>query len=152
MGNNPDQHKKPPDRIAIKVFFKKLVERTNLNVLAADAGIAASEYVRLLIQLAVKHFYLTGRHIIFPNALSPSTILSDDRPTLAQLLKSCDLEEMAADIPYPIERLEELKAGDRPTDKDLTVLSVSSLGLTIEELELLRHIHFDTNQEAPCKN
>ena len=152
MGNNPDQHKKPPDRIAIKVFFKKLVERTNLNVLAADAGIAASEYVRLLIQLAVRHFYLTGRHIIFPNALSTSTtISSDDRPTLAQLLESCDLREMAADIPYPIERLEELKAGDRPSDKDLTVLAVSSLGLAIEELELLRHIHFDS-KEAECKN
>jgi hypothetical protein len=153
MGNNPEQHKKPPDRIAIKVFFKKLVERTNLNVLAADAGIAASEYVRLLIQLAVRNFSLTGRHIIYPDTLSASTtISSDDRPSIAQLLESCDLQQMAADIPYPVERLEELRAGDRPTDKDLTVLSVSSLGLAIEELELLRHIYFDSTQEAPCKN
>ncbi len=144
--------KKQPDRIAIKVFFKDLAERTKLNAIAADAGIAATEYVRLLIKMAVKHFYVTGRHIIFPDSLSASATPGTGRPTIAQLLKSCDLEEIAADIPYPIERLEELRTGDRPTDKDLTVLAVSSLGVTIEELELLRHIHFDSNQEAQCKN
>lgn len=150
MGNNPDQHKKPPDRPAIKVFFQNLAERTKLNVMAADAGIAVTEYVRLLVGMAVKHFYITGRHIIFPETFY-TNLAKDDRPTIAQLLESCDLEEMAADIPYPVERLEELRAGDRPTDKDLTVLSVSSLGLSIEELELLRHIHFDSSQEVPCK-
>lgn len=111
--------------------------------MAADAGITVTEYVRLLIKMAVKNFRLTGRHTIF----------SDDRPlshptqSIAQLLQSCNLQEMAADIPYPIERLEELRAGDQPTDKDLTVLAVSSLGLAIEELELLRHIYFDSNRD-----
>lgn len=137
-----------PDRIAIKVFFEDLIERTRLNVMAADAGITVTEYVRLLIKMAVKNFRLTGRHTIF----------SDDRPldrparAISQILESCDLQEMAADIPYPVERLERLRAGDRPTDKDLTVLAASSLGLAIEELELLRHIYFDVNQEAKCKN
>jgi hypothetical protein len=145
--------KKQPDKIAIKVFFKDLMERTRLNVMAADAGISAMEYVRRLIEMAVKSFHLTGRHIIFSNAPSVNTTISRaDRPSIAQLLQSCDLQQMAADILYPVERLEELRGGDRPTDKDLTVLSVSSLGLAIEELELLRHIYFDSTQEAPCKN
>jgi hypothetical protein len=140
--------KKRPDRIAIKVFFDSLIERTNLNAMAADAGIAATEYVRRLIEMAVKNFRLTGKHIIFPDAPFSSATAKDDRPSIAQLLQSCDLQQMAADIPYPVERLEELRAGDRPSDKDLSVLAVSSLGLAIEELELLRYIYFD--QETPC--
>jgi hypothetical protein len=143
--------KKQPKRIAVKVFFKDLIERTKLNVMAADAGITATEYVRRLIEMAVKSFHHTGRHLIFSDARSASYVLGADRPSIAQLLQSCDLQQMATDIPYPVERLEELMAGDRPTDKDLTVLSVSFLGLAIEELELLRHIHFDS-KETPCKN
>ncbi len=156
MANKPEPNKKPPDKIAIKVFFKDLIERTRLNVMAADAGITVTEYVRRLVETAVKWNLLTGRHIIFSDIDHPdrAVIPKTDRPTqsIAQLLQTCDLQEMAADIPYPVERLEELRAGDRPTDKDLTVLAVSSLGLAIEELELLRHIYFDSNQEAKCKS
>lgn len=142
--------KKKPNRIAIKVFFETLTERSKLNAMAADAGITATEYVRRLIELAVKSFRLTGRHAIFSDSISDQ---ETDRPTIAQMLQSCDLKTMAAEIPYPIERLQELRSGVRPTDKDLTVLAVSSLGLTIEELELRRYIHFDSNQEAPsCKS
>lgn len=151
MGNS-DQHKKHPNRVAIKVFFQNLMERTKLNAMAADAGITVTEYVRRLIEMAVKSFHLTGRHLIFSDTRSANCVFGADSPPIAQLLQSCDLQQMATDIPYPIERLEELKAGDRPTDKDLTVLSVSSLGLAIEELELLRHIHFDSSKEIPCKN
>lgn len=136
-----------PNRIAIKVFFEDLIERTRLKVMAADAGITVTEYVRRLISREVKNFFLTGRHMIFSD-------VAPDRATrsISQLLESCDLSAMAADIPYPIERLEELRAGDRPTDKDLTVLAVSLLGLTIEDLELIRHVYFDSKKEVSCKN
>jgi len=150
MGN-PDRQKKPPNRVAIKVFFHDLMERTKLKAMAADAGITVTEYVRQLIEMAVKSFHLTGKHVIFSDAHSVSTGFGTHRPSIAQLLQSCDLQQMAADIPCPVERLEELREGDRPSDKDLSVLAVSSLGLAIEDLELLRHIYFDS-KETPCKN
>lgn len=115
----------------MRVWFGSLVERTELKKLAADANMTMTDYVKKLVAMAVSHFKLTGKHLIDGGAEKPNSI--------AELLQSCDLQKLAAEIPYPIERLKELRTGDYPDDRDLAVLAASSLGTTIEELEKLRH-------------
>ena len=67
-------------------------------------------FYQLLVDLC--KFYVTGRY--------PQSGL--ELPTMAELVKAWDFEELADEARLPVERIEAIAKGERPTDDDLIAL------------------------------
>ncbi len=66
-------------------------------------------------------------------------------PPIARLLADLDLNELVEEIHLPIERLEALAAGDRPTDSDLSFLVASEwIPYTLPQLFRSVQLQFDS--------
>jgi hypothetical protein len=109
-----------------------------LNVLAAMKQVTHSAYIGGLIDLADRYLKVYGRHISDDPFLNPA-------PPIAQILQGIDLEALVEEIQIPMERLESLAAGDRPTDSDLSFLVAADCCATysLEQLFASRKLQFD---------
>lgn len=109
-----------------------------MNVLAAMKRVTHSAYIGGLIDLADRYLKAYGRHIMDDPFLNPA-------PPVAQILQGIDLQALVEEIQIPMERLERLVAGDRPTDSDLSFLSAADCCATysLEQLFASRKLQFD---------
>ena len=112
-----------------------------LNVLAAMKRVTHSAYIAGLIDLADRYLKAYGRHIVDDPFLNPA-------PPIAQILERVDLQWLVEDVQIPMERLERIIAGDRPTDSDLSFLAAyGSIPYTLEQLFQSRKLQFDRPEE-----
>lgn len=113
-----------------------------LNVLAAMRSVTRSEYLRSLVDIAEKYLDTHGRHITDDPFLNPA-------PPIAQIIKDTDWQSLVDDVQIPMERLEKITAGDRPTDSDLSFLAAAnSIPYTLEQLFQGRKLQFDHPEEV----
>lgn len=122
-----------------KVTFPAGV-KVALNVLAAMRSVTQSDYLRSLVDLADRYLKTHNRHIIDDPFLNPA-------PPIAQILEDIDRHSLVNEVQIPMERLERIIAGDRPTDSDLSFLAASdSIPYTLEQLFQGRKLQFDTEE------
>lgn len=131
--------KEKPETKTFKVTFPAGV-KVALNVLAAMRSVTQSEYLRSLVDIAEQYLETHGRHITDDPFLNPAPI--------AQVLENIDCQSLVDEVQIPMERLEKIIAGDRPTDSDLSFLAASdSIPYTLEQLFQGRKLQFDRPQE-----
>jgi len=103
-------------------------------------------YVEQLVVIANNYFKHYGRHITEDPYLNPA-------PPIAQILKNIQLTDLAQEIKIPIERLEALASGDRPTDSDLSFLvAADCINYSLEQLYQSRKLQFDLDRPEERKN
>ncbi len=133
--------KEKPETKTFKVTFPAGV-KVALNVLAAMRSVTQSEYLRSLVDIAEQYLKTHGRHIMDDPFLNPA-------PPIARILESVDLQWLVKDVQIPMERLERIIAGDRPTDSDLSFLAAyDSIPYTLEQLFQSRKLQFDRPEEV----
>lgn len=129
-----------PETKTFKVTFPAGV-KVALNVLAAMKQVTQSAYLSGLLDMADKYFKAYGVHIIDDPFLNPA-------PPIAQTLENIDLQSLVDDVQIPMERLQRIIAGDRPTDSDLSFLAASdNIPYTLEQLFQGRKLQFDRPEE-----
>lgn len=123
-----------------KVGFRVLLDQQDhikFKTLAVHRQIPMGTFIAELTAAAVKYYALTGRY------------LDEDinRPSRIQdFLVGVDLVELAKEILLPIENLQAIVAGERPSDEDLIALSAAPcVTIDIEELHDMRDRQFDRN-------
>lgn len=129
-----------PETKTFKVTFPAGV-KVALNVLAAMKQITQSAYLSGLVNMADRYLKTYGAHITDDPFLNPA-------PPIAQALENIDLQSLVDEVQIPMERLEEIIAGDRPTDSDLSFLAASdNIPYTLEQLFQGRKLQFDRPEE-----
>lgn len=131
------ENDKPVETKTFKVTIPSGIKYA-LNVLAAMKRVTHSAYIGGLIDLADRYLKAYGRHIMDDPFLNPA-------PPVAQILQDIDLQALVEEIQIPMERLERLVAGDRPTDSDLSFLVAANCCATysLEQLFASRKLQFD---------
>lgn len=120
----------------IKVRMPERI-KTALKVLATMARVTMPKYIEELVIIANNYFKHHGRHITEDPFLNPA-------PPIAQILKNIQLSDLAQEIKIPVERLEALVSGDRPTDSDLSFLvAADCVDYSLEQLYQSRNLQFD---------
>lgn len=113
-----------------------------LNVLAAMKQITQSAYLSGLVNMADRYLKTYGAHITDDPFLNPA-------PPITQTLENIDLQSLVDEVQIPMERLEKIIAGDRPTDSDLSFLAASdNIPYTLEQLFQGRKLQFDRPEEV----
>lgn len=133
--------KEKPETKTFKVTFPVGV-KVALNVLAAMRSVTQSEYLRSLVDIAEQYLETHGRHITDDPFLNPA-------PPIAQTIEDIDPQSLVDEVQIPMERLEAIIAGDRPTDSDLSFLAASDkIPYTLEQLFQGRKLQFDRPEEV----
>lgn len=125
-----------PNKPLLKVWLDEVQDKNLFKQLAAIRGVTMSVFLKRLVVATIKHYRLTGRY------------LDEEvgRPTRIQdFLVGVDLVELAQEIALPVENLEAILAGRRPSNEDLIALSAAPcVTVDIEELEDMRERQFDS--------
>lgn len=129
-----------------KVGFRVLLDKQdhiNFKTLAVNRELPMGAFIAQLTSAAVRYYETTGRY------------LDEDinRPTRIQdFLFGVDLVELAREILLPIENLEAIVAGERPSDEDLIALSAAPcVSINIRELHEMRDRQFDHDKSKLSK-
>jgi hypothetical protein len=128
--------KKSDNRVSISDEVKIL-----LKVMAVKAQLSMSEFLSHAIP-ALERFKRINGHHLYEDSLYCSAA-----PPIAQILAAINLGALAQEIKLPVEKLQAIVAGDRPSDSDLSFLvAADCIPYTIEQLHCSRELQFDLPQ------
>jgi hypothetical protein len=109
--------------------------------MAVKAQLSMSEFLSHAIPALERFKRINGHH------LHEDVQYISAAPPIAQILEAINLEALAQEIKLPVEKLQALVAGNRPTDSDLSFLvAASCIPYTIEQLHCSRELQFDSHE------
>jgi hypothetical protein len=125
-----------PQKPLLKVWLDEEQDKNLFKQLAAIRGVTMSVFLKRLVVATIKHYRLTGRYL--DEEVGHPTRIQD-------FLVGVDLVGLAKEISLPIENLEAILAGRRPSNEELIALSAAPcVTVDIEELEDMRERQFDS--------